>query len=34
MRFTMEGGEGDGGGEDQLKLGGVVAHSIEMICRR
>ena len=25
---------GGGGGGDELKLGGVVAHSIEMICRR
>lgn len=28
-------GEGEvGGGGDELKLGGVVAHSIDMICRR
>ena len=33
LKLTMGGGGGGGGGgDDQLKLGGVVAHSIEIIC--
>ena len=36
LKLTMGGGGGGGGGgkEIELKLGGIVAHSIEMICRR
>ena len=34
FKFTKGGGGGrGGGGDDQLKLGGVVAHSIELNCQ-
>ena len=32
LKLTMRGGGAEE--DDQLTLGGVVAHSIEMICRR